>query len=394
LLVSIPLRAQDTWTEQRTMPDDAAPGGQFGSAASLNGDLALIGADGGTGARGAAYFFGKSNGTWSQVQKITPDDPGSGDEFGYRVKLTDDAAIVTSFSATVGANTAQGAAYVFANGGGTWTQAQKLTADDGVAFDNFGASIGFDGATLVIGANGSDFAHGAAYVFTNGGGTWMQAQKLTADDGAMNDNFGISAVVLGTTMFVGAHAAAVDSNPAQGAVYVFEYDGSTWNQVQKLTETSGAAFDYFGISLAFDGTTLLIGATGSGGRGAVYAYANDGSGWSEQQRITVDDLVSFADFGNAIALHGGDVLIGADVQTIDGFTSRGTAYLFHSDGGTWSLGHQFISSDGTTDDFFGLATDYDGTTALITTLHPNQNEGAAYFYTNADDTLFADGFDG
>jgi hypothetical protein len=59
----------------------------------------------------------------------------------------------------------------------------------------------------------------------------MQAQKLTADDGAMNDNFGISAVVLGTTMFVGAHAAAVDSNPAQGAVYVFEYDGSTWNQV-------------------------------------------------------------------------------------------------------------------------------------------------------------------
>jgi hypothetical protein len=86
------------------------------------------------------------------------------------------------------------------------------------------------------------------------------------------------------------------------------------------------------------------------------------------------------------------VLIGADVQTIDGFTSRGTAYLFHSDGGTWSLGHQFIASDGTTDDFFGLATDYDGTTALITTLHPNQMEGAAYFYTN--DTLFADGFDG
>lgn len=47
---------------------------------------------------------------------------------------------------------------------------------------------------------------------------------------------------------------------------------------------------------------------------------------------------------------------------------------------------------GTTDDFFRLAVDYDGTTALISTLHPNGNQGAAYFYMH--DTIFTDGFDG
>ena len=52
LFVSIPLRAQDAWIEQRTVPDDASAGAQFGCAASLDGTLALIGADGENGSHG------------------------------------------------------------------------------------------------------------------------------------------------------------------------------------------------------------------------------------------------------------------------------------------------------------------------------------------------------
>jgi hypothetical protein len=383
------------WTEQETTATDATGGTQFGSAASLDGSLALIGADGGPGARGAAYFFSTSDGTWSQLQKITPEDAASGDEFGYRVKLRDDLAIVTSFSATVAGRTAQGAAYLFAPNAGTWAQAQKLVADDGGVFDNFGASIALDGTNLAIGANGatvgSNAAQGAAYVFTSDGTTWSQTQKVIADDGQAFDNYGVAAAMAGDTLFVSAPTAPVDGNNGEGAVYAYKFDGGTWTQTQKIVGSNGAAFMGFGFALAFDGTTLMVGATGSGGSGAVYVFTNEADTWTEQQRVIADDLGSGDNFGNAISIHGSSALIGADIQTVDSNTSRGAAYLFNYDGASWTQGHKFTASDGTTDDFFGLAVDYDGGTALISTLHPNANAGAAYFYTN--DVLFANGFD-
>ena len=170
------------------------------------------------------------------------------------------------------------------------------------------------------------------------------------------------------------------------------FDGSQWTETQKILADDGGGGDNFGISLAFDGTTLLVGSPGSAGTGAVYAFANDGVKWVQQQRIVGDDLASGDNFGSAIAIDAGRALIGADVQTVDGLTSRGATYLFDFVDGTWIQNRKFVSSDGTTDDFFGLAVALEGDTALVSTLHPNGNQGAAYFYT--DDTLFADGFDG
>jgi hypothetical protein len=396
MLVSIPLHAAETWQEQRAVPDEASAGSQFGCAASLDGTLALIGADGENGSHGAAYFYEKSDAGWTEKQRIEPDDPTAA-EFGFRTFLKDDVAIVTADMSGPNGNTGQGSGYVFErDDAGTWSQTQILIADDGAGFDNFGSAIALDGDRLVIGAHGAqvgdNFAQGAAYFFQHTDAGWVQAQKILADDGALNDNFGQSAAMVGDTLFIGANGATIDGAAFQGAVYVFHFDGDAWVQVQKLAETEGAMFDYFGLSVAFDGTKLLVGATQSGSTGAVYAFTNDGSSWVEQQRLTVDDLFSFADFGNAIALHGDDALIASDVQTVDGSTSRGAAYLFHFDGTSWSLDHTFVASDGTTDDFFGNAVAYDGTTALISTLHPNGFEGAAYFYTN--DSIFADGFDG
>jgi len=385
----------DVWIEQKTTADDGTVNSQFGSAAALRGDTALIGADGDSTFQGAAYFFVKQDGAWTQGQKIVADDGSNGEEFGYRVALDDDFAVVSAFSASIGANTAQGAVYVFTPDGGSWSQSQQLLADDAATFDNFGASVAMDASTMVVGAIGASEFHGAAYIFKNAGGTWTQAQKIGADDGVPFDNFGIAAAIAGSVLFVSAPTAAVDGHNGQGAVYAFKLAGTTWTQTQKLVASDGAAFDGFGFSLAFDGTTLLVGATSSGGTGAVYAFTNDGGTWTEQQRLSADDGASGDSFGNAISLDGSRVLIGADIQTVDGDTSRGAAYLFTQANGSWTQSHKFVSSDGTTDDFFGLAVALEGATALISTLHPtidgNSNQGAAYFYTN--DTIFSDGFD-
>jgi len=75
------------WLEQKVTASDGTANSYFGSAAAVNGSTALIGADGDNSFQGAAYLFAKSNGSWSQGQKLTASDGLPGDEFGYRVVL-------------------------------------------------------------------------------------------------------------------------------------------------------------------------------------------------------------------------------------------------------------------------------------------------------------------
>ena len=92
------------------------------------------------------------------------------------------------------ATTDQGAAYVFTEPGSGWanmTQTAKLTASDGAAGDDFGTSVSISGNTVVVGAPdatvGANSGQGAAYVFTEPGSGWAnttQTAKLTASDGA------------------------------------------------------------------------------------------------------------------------------------------------------------------------------------------------------------------
>ena len=51
-----------------------------------------------------------------------------------------------------------GAVYMFltADSGETWSEAQKLTASDGAADDEFGIAVSVNGDTLVVGAHGDD----------------------------------------------------------------------------------------------------------------------------------------------------------------------------------------------------------------------------------------------
>ena len=93
---------------------------------------------------------------------------------------------------------------------------------------------------------------------------WTQVAKLTADDGAASDGFGISVSIDGDTVVVGAHADD-DKGSQSGSAYVFTRDAagdlaSGWTQVAKLTADDGAADDEFGYSVSIDGDTVVIGA--------------------------------------------------------------------------------------------------------------------------------------
>ncbi|MHB8742805.1 MAG: FG-GAP repeat protein [Sulfuricaulis sp.] len=257
------------WNQaQELTASDGVSNDYFGDSVALSGTTALIGAYykyvGGKSSVGAAYVFGFNGSTWVQQQELTASDGASGDYFGGSVALSGTTGVVGAFNKTIGSNPGQGAAYVFAFNGSTWVQQQELTASDGAAYDTFGGSVALSGTTALIGASGktvgSKTLQGAAYVFAFNGSTWTQTQELTASDGAKNDDFGNSVALSGDAALVGAVGKTVGSNTNQGVAYVFTPTGNTWVQLQELIASDGAANDYFGGSVALSGSTALVGA--------------------------------------------------------------------------------------------------------------------------------------
>lgn len=148
----------------------------------------------------------------------------------------------------------------------TFSQQQKLTADDAAFEDAFGRAVAVDGETAVIAApfeeedtGGGKARTGAVYVFVRTGSTWTQQQKIAPDGLANGANFGSSVGISGETLVVGAEdddSAALRT----GAVYVFVRDGSVWTQQQKIVASDAATLDRFGHSIAIDGETFVVGA--------------------------------------------------------------------------------------------------------------------------------------
>ncbi len=148
--------------------------------------------------------------TRTQQQKLEASDAAANDAFGFSVSVSGDTAIVGAhIDDTTGGSNA-GSAYVFVRSGTTWTQQQKLEADDDAANDLFGTSVSISEDTAIVGAILNDTtaggsAAGSAYVFVRGGTTWTQQQKLEANDAASGDQFGISVSISRDMAIVGAH---------------------------------------------------------------------------------------------------------------------------------------------------------------------------------------------
>jgi len=310
-----------------------------------------------------------------QQAQLTGADGAANDYFGYEVALSGGTALVTAPSDDVGGNIDQGSVYVFVRSGSIWSQQQKLTAADGAANDEFGHGVAIDGDTALVTAPSDDVGgnidQGSVYVFVRSGGIWSQQQKLTAADGAAYDSFGYAAVVLdGETALVGVCEDDVGANHDQGSAYVFVRSGSTWSQQALLTAADGAANDNFGCSVALDGGSALVGASwddvGSNiEQGSAYVFVRSGSTWSQQALLTAADGAANDNFGCSVALDEDSALIGARYDDVGGNIDQGSVYVFGRSGGIWSEQQKLTAADGAASDYFGAPVVLDGETALI-----------------------------
>jgi hypothetical protein len=329
------------------------------------------------------------NSVWGNVipqseenQSITGSDTTAGDQFGFSVGISGDYAVIGAPNADISGNSNQGAAYIFKRDGDTWSQEAKITANDGAADDQFGCSVAIsDDSTnnvtyVIIGAYSDDITHsnqGSAYIFTRSGTTWSQ-YKIYANDGSTGDQFGYAVSITNTYAAIGANYADISGNSYQGAAYVFNYDGSTWAQQQKIVASDGMSFDNFGNSISicnhYDDTNIdyvLVGSPKSdistnNDQGAAYLYKRSGTTWSSELKIKNTDGEAGDMFGisvSATSTIGAPVcaIIGAYARDIGSNTNQGAAYIVEASVAGEAVTNfiEIYDVNGKTGDHFGNA---------------------------------------
>ena len=323
---------------------------------------------------------------YQEVAKLTAADAAANDYFGVSVAIDGTTNLVGAHYE----NSRRGAVYVFRTSdvGATYVEVAKLTAADAAAYDDFGVSVAIDGDTVVVGAYWDDDGgtnSGSAYVFrtTDGGGTYGQVAKLTAADTASFDRFGVSVAIDGSTVVVGAYY----KNSYRGAAYVFRTSdgGVTYGQVAKLTASDASTYDYFGRSVAIDGGTVVVGAYqyNNGGSGVAYVFrtSDGGATYVEVAKRTAADASSNDLFGKSVAIEGNTVVVGA---WGDG---SGSAYVFRTtDGGaTYDELAKLTAADAAAGDEFGFSVAIDGNTIVVGAYQRDSGgPGAAYVFRTDD----------
>ena len=360
-------RTGSTWNQQATLGGSAKAGDRFGASVDLDGATVLIGSPGdnflGNPDAGSATVFEHTGTAWEEEAKlalVVENTEAAHDHLGLAVALFGDMALIGAPGAN-GAAPDSGIVRVYRKDGEDWTEEAFLVAADGDGFDHFGASLRWDGDTVVVGAYGDDDLGtnaGAAYVFAETGSGWEQQAKLVPADGELEDTFGCAVAVSGDTILVGAYRDD-DQGLDCGAAYVFHRTGSVWQQEAKLLPPAGGPGIRFGIEVSLDLDTAVVGADRAGG-GRVHVFQRAGTDWSHQARLSLDEPEEYDEFGTALALDHDMLAVGAP-----GDEARGAVHLFHRQGTTWTQGATIVPDDTSRIGSFGRRIDLDGARILI-----------------------------
>jgi len=160
--------ATGVWTEQqKLLASDGEIDDFFGYRVAVDGDTALVGAIGDGSFNGAAYVFVRdpATGVWTEQQKLLTSNASAFDRIGESVSIEGDRAIIGAEG-----DNSRGSAYIFERDPATdvWTEQQRLWDSTGAASDYFGRSVCISGDTAIVGASDDDdntLNSGSAFVF-------------------------------------------------------------------------------------------------------------------------------------------------------------------------------------------------------------------------------------
>jgi hypothetical protein len=350
---------------QKLTPSDVGANDNAGYSVSISGTRVAIGAPNHDGAgvdQGAVYIFDLIDSTWTQSSKITPSDPSNNDGFGRGLSLYNDRLVIGA-PKTDDAGTDSGSVYVFDYNGTTWNQTQKISPSESVFSDTFGWSIKLEQDRFIVGAlSSTGTPRGFIYELS---GTWSESAVL-------KPTVSISGVpsLVGRGIPVdlsGSRAVVGFQLSSNGSAFVFDLSGTAWSQTAEIKPSDIKDGDSFALATSLDADRLAIGSLDnvSGvNQGAVYVFDLSGGSWNETQKLSVFGLGTDDQFGSTFALDGGRIIAGAPGESNSG-SNRGSAYVFDLTGTSWIQTQKITTSDTSDNDLFGFDISLEENQAII-----------------------------
>src|SRR6056300_351211 len=310
---------------------------------------------------GAIYVFEKTNGVWTQVQKMTANSPASSTFFGGAISISGDIIV----TCTYGPNNSDGFVYVFEKTNGVWPSTETVKMDP-----QYERLTGIDiYGTTIVATERHETNRGRFYIFEKTNGLWPSNYTSRIDTGTgyftwcsamYGDNLAIMHVRAGTTY---------------SYVLFYERDVSgQWNYLEtKGTsegQQTGSAGGSFGrVMSMYDTTVAITGLYDDSNKGNVYVYKKSNGTWVFDEKISNHGITNER-FGMSLKLI-------SETKLLIG--SYGHAYIYEDIGGTWTETFKFEGADNT--DFGKYSTlSSDGNTAFISDTSYNSNQGAVYVY--------------
>lgn len=245
-------------------------------------------------------------------------------------------------------------------------------------------SLARSGTVLAFASKTNQSNVGAAWIFAETAGTWTQRGPILLP----SDNIGAAEFGSAISLYDEAGKTGILAvggpfdNSSAGAVWIFtETAPDVWTQLQKITGPTGSRFGN-SVCISADGTTLAAGAfNDASGRGSVFVYTAVAGEWTLQ--ATIPGLPSDTEFGTSVSLS-------RDGNTLSiGLAGRVSIYYRLS--ATWIKGNDVPLPY----DLVGLG-DYglmallsdDGNTLMTTDPLNNANRGASWIFTRGPENVW------
>ncbi len=377
-------------------PPVGAQSGSFGNSVVVDGDALLVGEPNTTFRPGGVYVYRKGSTGWVESHVITAPDAERADGFGAVLALDGDDLFVAS---------RDGSIHVFERSGTTWTHAHTLDTDDVFALDprcnyngfcgvDYGIALDASGPWLFVGQAGTQTElsrlrlrqrsgddappepEGTVFVYRHEGGTWTEHQRLVSPATAAGDAFGAAVAIDGERALVGSPFATRDGEERSGRVFAYRLVAGTWIEDGELP-MGAEAQAAFGATLVAQHGRALVGAPfARQGFGTAHVFELDeGTGaWREQELLEAPDGLEGDLFGDAVALAGEDVWVGAPVTR---GVETGITFVFSGDE---ARRIRFTEEQTNTEDAFGHRIAGSEDLVAVTASGLDHQSGGVYVY--------------
>ncbi|MEO7156176.1 MAG: choice-of-anchor B family protein [Vicinamibacterales bacterium] len=262
--------------------------------------------------------------------------------------------------------------------------ANAIDRADGSGLAAFGAAVAMVGDAAFVGEARGGI--GAVHLYRRlPTGNWKTTGKITAPNGLVNDGFGVSLATDGSTLLVGQVGPLNAADSGRGTVQVFTRgpDGN-WKSAGIIGEVGQKARAGFGTAIALRGDLAFVGAPGEAAGGTVYLFRRGADGkWTAAGSIAPDGGVAAGDrFGASISVDGDRAAVGAP-----GRESKGKIYTFVKGAeGSWKQEAALVGRRTLDNSTLGAAIHLKGDRLLAGSPTANAFSGGATLFEKSKDT--------